>query len=72
MLHKIITIDNITVLGFDLNNLIAQFDNALSSTGKAVTLENLQPLTNSAQVVQSVQNMQKALAEAKAHGAKGL
>lgn len=67
-----IMIDNVTVLGFDLNNLINQFDNALTSTGKAVTLENMQPLTNSARVVQSIQNMKDIAARATSKGAKDL
>lgn len=65
-----IIIDNVTVLGFDLNNLITQFDNALTSTGRAVTLENMAPLANSARAVQSIQNMKAIVAKATAKGAK--
>jgi hypothetical protein len=65
-----ITIDNITVLGIDLNNLINQFDNVLTATNQAITLKNMQPLSNSALAIQSVKNMQDIEEKAFSQGVK--
>ncbi|MCC2625353.1 MAG: hypothetical protein K0R14_1226 [Burkholderiales bacterium] len=65
-----ITVDNVTVLGLDLNNLFTQFDNALTSTGKVVAVVNLQTISHTTRAIQAVQNMRDIAARAKAKGNK--
>ncbi|HLX52438.1 MAG TPA: AsmA-like C-terminal region-containing protein, partial [Aquella sp.] len=65
-----IMVDNVTVLGLDLNKLFAQFDSVLSNTVKAIEVQNLQSITHTTQAIQAVQNMKDIAARAKASGAK--
>ena len=67
-----ISANDVTVLGFNLNSFIGQMDSALTSTGKAVSLDNVEQISNSVQVANAVKNMQSIAAKAAAPGQKDL
>lgn len=65
-----ISIDNIEILGFDLNNLLTQLDQTLTSTDKVISLNNLQPINNSLQVSKYLNNIQSIIKQASKDGKK--
>ncbi|MFN7095175.1 MAG: hypothetical protein ACK4M7_07405, partial [Burkholderiales bacterium] len=68
-----ITIENLTLLGFSVNNFINQLDNALTFTGSTINEHNnWQQVADSLQVVQSISKMKAVVDKAKAPGPKEL
>ncbi|MDQ5920199.1 MAG: AsmA protein [Pseudomonadota bacterium] len=65
-----LTVANVTVLGFNLNNFIGQMDKAVTGTGKVISIDNLRHIDNSVQVIDTIKNMQLIIARAKAKGQK--
>lgn len=65
-----INIANVTILGFNLDNLIGQLDQVISHSIKAVSVDNLQQINHSIQVVDIIKNMQMIIEKAKAKGQK--
>lgn len=68
-----ITIQNITMLGFNVNTFVSQINQVLNSTEKTLSSENSTALLlNSVQVVDSIKKMKDITAKATAAGAKDL
>ncbi len=65
-----ISINNVTILGFSLNNLVHELDSAITTTGKIAAIDNTQQINNSIQVIDKIKNMQAAIAKATTKGAK--
>lgn len=65
-----ISADNVTILGFSLDSLVTELDNAITNTGKVVTIDNLQQINNSIEVINGIKRMQAAVAKAQTKGAK--
>ncbi|MBP9742947.1 MAG: AsmA family protein [Burkholderiales bacterium] len=61
-----INISNVTILGFNLDNLIKQLDQVINNTIKVVSVDNLQQINHSIQVVTIIKNMQTIIEKAKA------
>ena len=62
-----LSIQNITILGLDLDDLVKQLDASISNGGKSIDLTNLHlnNLSNSIGVVNTIKTMQNAISKAK-------
>jgi AsmA protein len=65
-----ITVNNAMLLGFSVDNFVAQMDHAITSTGKVVSLENIEKISNSIQVADTIKNMQAIAEKASTPGTK--